>query len=848
MSQLSSNTESHLNLLFELRQVNEELKKLFSSKDHGKLLQELGSLEKEFLHLIFQQNEKNQEQITVAVVGDFSSGKSSFINALLQSKLCPVNVTPTTSSITHFHYGETLYIEEELANGTRKERTYSEYTQRVQHGKNENTGSFVFHVFVPDPILHRINLIDTPGFNNPTSQQNDTIITKEAVKTADVLFVIMDIQKGNPSRPLLEQLEKIRGDSGEKPAFLLINQADKQKSKTARKNIKKRNQEKYKRLFLRTELISSLELLDPSEKEILVSLDKQIDRAKRAIFARRSFAMNMSASLQRINKKAYFTIDIDRVVKTLSVTSYVDLASREVLVDMVEEIVKKRRPLLEKQKKRNFLMFQELWKFVLEKTKKILQELSQDSPVIKNVEPQDFNEVFQRTLESIKNDGHQMFLSALRDRISFKKKKKSGFFFTTKIFKIKYRYTAEIFKNHVMQSFLWTNIGESLRQLDDFLYKTHTLRLSHSLEELKETADTLMNEIHSDLYLYFDDCDDYHSKFDSRYDREVFYESIDSKFENFSNRLVHELIKKTLQPLLNQARDKVIQKTAQSKNITKDKRIKLRLLLEKTNTLLTRSLDPNEIAKEVNVINEIKNRLIGTWKVDYSLVISKEMPEIELIRLQAVFADAAAQTILIIDPDGVTHATSIFDGEKEYETGHWSVSSVKDNIVTLLVTDEEGTEEENLVFNSNDKFTMKTIMDGKAFHMTCSRMKNFSSLQIDSFLIDKTNVIKKAKKRLIGLWKMNMPLNEIQEIHFLFDNEEEDQMVLIIHLYKTGEKKQKAEYWYVLSVDNNTVTLFLEDDEEKTRKQILIFNGNNEFRTKIKEHISDVTFSRIDPV
>src|SRR5690554_5765882 len=48
----------------------------------------------------------NNEIFRIIVVGGFSRGKSSLINALLGEKLLPAKLTPTTALLTFIRYGE----------------------------------------------------------------------------------------------------------------------------------------------------------------------------------------------------------------------------------------------------------------------------------------------------------------------------------------------------------------------------------------------------------------------------------------------------------------------------------------------------------------------------------------------------------------------------------------------------------------------------------------------------------------------------------------------------------------------------------------------------------------------
>jgi len=75
-----------------------------ASEKRDSHVEALAQLEQRTIERFLSRHESasGRAQVTVAVVGDFSSGKSTFINALLGQDLCPVDVAPTTSSITYF--------------------------------------------------------------------------------------------------------------------------------------------------------------------------------------------------------------------------------------------------------------------------------------------------------------------------------------------------------------------------------------------------------------------------------------------------------------------------------------------------------------------------------------------------------------------------------------------------------------------------------------------------------------------------------------------------------------------------------------------------------------------------
>ena len=56
--------------------------------------------------LLNKQIRRLEYPIEIAIVGQFSSGKSTFLNALLSKDILPTGITPVTSKVTYINYGE----------------------------------------------------------------------------------------------------------------------------------------------------------------------------------------------------------------------------------------------------------------------------------------------------------------------------------------------------------------------------------------------------------------------------------------------------------------------------------------------------------------------------------------------------------------------------------------------------------------------------------------------------------------------------------------------------------------------------------------------------------------------
>lgn len=131
----------------------------------------------------------------IVIVGEYNSGKSAFINALLGKDTLETGVTPTTSDITILRYG-------------------SEY-------KVTKPASGQTLIEIPNALLKDISLVDTPG-TNAILREHEALTTDFIPRSDLVLFIT------SADRPFTESerqfLELIK-DWGKK-VVVVINKAD----------------------------------------------------------------------------------------------------------------------------------------------------------------------------------------------------------------------------------------------------------------------------------------------------------------------------------------------------------------------------------------------------------------------------------------------------------------------------------------------------------------------------------------------------------------------------------------------------------------------------------------------
>lgn len=166
-------------------------------------------------------NSNSVEKVWVCVIGDFSSGKSSFINSILGESVCPVALGATTSSITKFIYADERQI---ILND--KEISQSEYENIVRHGKDqEKTKTHFIEYQYPFSSLQNIAIFDTPGFAN-SQNSNDEIVTMNNAKKSDVALLVVDINQGDINNALLTRCQEINKENPDLKWHIILNKAD----------------------------------------------------------------------------------------------------------------------------------------------------------------------------------------------------------------------------------------------------------------------------------------------------------------------------------------------------------------------------------------------------------------------------------------------------------------------------------------------------------------------------------------------------------------------------------------------------------------------------------------------
>ena len=142
-----------------------------------KLLDEKFLPSRQLERILNKQIRRARYPMEVAITGQFSSGKSTFLNALLSKNILPTGITPVTSKVNFINYGEEYKLKITYYSGAQEYapiESISDFTDQREH---EMKDIKYLTLYAPMDILKEISFVDTPGLNSQS--QSDTDITKK---------------------------------------------------------------------------------------------------------------------------------------------------------------------------------------------------------------------------------------------------------------------------------------------------------------------------------------------------------------------------------------------------------------------------------------------------------------------------------------------------------------------------------------------------------------------------------------------------------------------------------------------------------------------------------------------
>lgn len=191
----------------------------------------------------------------LAVVGEFSRGKSTFLNALLGEELQPVRAIPCSGTLTVLKYGSEKRVVCHYKDGTQAEIPFDQYQKLASIPKEAASGNHEFElpesdiaeIVLEHPGLelcrHHVEIVDSPGLNEHADR---TAITERLLKDTDAAIFLTSAQHQltQNEQNLLQNLKhRLQQGNSEAPTdnlFVLVNFMDMMRSSEDKEDVVRR--------------------------------------------------------------------------------------------------------------------------------------------------------------------------------------------------------------------------------------------------------------------------------------------------------------------------------------------------------------------------------------------------------------------------------------------------------------------------------------------------------------------------------------------------------------------------------------------------------------------------------
>ena len=178
----------------------------------------------------------------VALGGGFSSGKSSFLNALMGKPVLPADIDPSTSVPTYIVKGEKHEVQginvfdnkvniqprdiKKIAHGFGE----LEDDDEEKYGEEVTLGHVLESIFFSTPLhkYENIAFLDTPGYSKPDSEKysakTDEQIARGQLNSSNYILWFVQADAGTITEEDIKFIKTLREDI---PKLIIVNKADK---------------------------------------------------------------------------------------------------------------------------------------------------------------------------------------------------------------------------------------------------------------------------------------------------------------------------------------------------------------------------------------------------------------------------------------------------------------------------------------------------------------------------------------------------------------------------------------------------------------------------------------------
>lgn len=241
-------------------------------KIQTKLLDEKFFPSSQLKSILNKQLRRSRYPMEVAITGQFSSGKSTFLNALLSRNILPTGITPVTSKVNFINYGEEYKLKITYYSGAQEFAPIESIADFTDQREHEMKDIKYLTLYAPMDILKDISFVDTPGLNSQS--QSDTDTTRSVLRDVGGIIwltLIDNAGKLSEAEVLEEYMQHFKNKS-----LCVLNQKDKltpEQVETTTKYVS----EKFGKYFAQVTPISARMALESRTHQKRVLLDDEFE-------------------------------------------------------------------------------------------------------------------------------------------------------------------------------------------------------------------------------------------------------------------------------------------------------------------------------------------------------------------------------------------------------------------------------------------------------------------------------------------------------------------------------------------------------------------------------------------
>lgn len=195
------------------------------------------------------------QRFRIAVIGEFSQGKSTLLNAWLAEEIQPVRAIPCSGTITVLKYGTQKRVICRYRDGQEEEIPFEQYQEKASISEDAAIDSLaeeLAHSEITEIILEHpglilckngVEIVDSPGLNE---HPNRSAITQQLIQDTDAIIFLTNASRllTQGERQLLQELRlQVNNGNKNEPAnniFVVVNFIDLLRKEQDRQGVQQR--------------------------------------------------------------------------------------------------------------------------------------------------------------------------------------------------------------------------------------------------------------------------------------------------------------------------------------------------------------------------------------------------------------------------------------------------------------------------------------------------------------------------------------------------------------------------------------------------------------------------------